>query len=851
LEFAIVLSGVGVTLGLLAFSNHSVSTFERDLPLVGITLEIQSHISESQQTTAEVLAGDVDADRQQIFETLDHATEDCRTLVVGGDTRLGSVAPLSEAADRRSAAALCSGIPELASLTRRLLQEPVARGEGTEFDERYDLAVTQLAERTEALSVALRQDVADDASALDRLGNALAWSVLLLAAVIAVLANWHRRTLAAKTGELIRLGVIVNASSDGILSMTPEGTVTAWNRGAENLYGWRAEEIVGRDVGVLVPPSRREEEDTLLARARRGEEVKTETERVRKDGSLVPVALTVSPILEGEVVTGIASIQQDITERLAKDVQLVVAREQALEASRQKTEFLSTMSHEIRTPMNGVIGLTGLLLQSDLDEQQRQHAQGVRSAGESLMTLINEILDFSKIEAGKLELETLDFNLVQVVEEAAELVATQAQRKGLELLAYCSPELPLGLRGDPTRLRQVLLNLASNAIKFTAEGEVVIRAQVEDLDATDVVVRFEVTDTGVGISEADQERLFEPFVQADSSTTRQYGGTGLGLAISRRLVTAMGGALGVDSEAGRGSTFWFTLPLGLAIDETVARPVSTGGLAGVRVLVVDDNHTNRLILTEQLGAWGMRLGVAEDGESALRCLQEAAIGDDPYVLALLDMCMPGMDGLQLATRISGNSALPSTALVLLTSAQELRSEEARQAGISAQLTKPIHMSRLQGALHDSLGLVRPDPNTVAPPLSQPRAPGSRGHLLVAEDNYVNQLVATGMLERLGYTTEVASNGIEAVAAFDRTSFSAVLMDCQMPEMDGYAATETVLAQDIPEPCLKTSRSDVASHPGLSLGRVPASGDDTEPIADRLRGGREPTRPRCRRHLRRL
>jgi signal transduction histidine kinase/CheY-like chemotaxis protein len=466
------------------------------------------------------------------------------------------------------------------------------------------------------------------------------------------------------------------------------------------------------------------------------------------------------------------------------------SRDAALEASRAKSAFLATMSHEIRTPMNGVIGLTGLLQHTPLDERQRQYVDGVHLAGEALLRIINDILDFSKIEAGKLELDIIDFNLVQVVEEAAELVAESARRKGLELLAYCSPELPLTLRGDPSRLRQVLLNLASNAVKFTDSGEVVVRASLEDETADGPMVRFEITDTGVGLENTDRKRLFEPFSQADSSTTRRFGGTGLGLAICQQLVTAMGGELGVESEIGRGSTFWFTLPLRSAAETSTAPAHSTAGLAGLRALIVDDNQTNRLILSEQLTAWGMHPEVAHDGASALVLLDEAAANETPYALAVLDMCMPGMDGLELAGRISSQPALAGVDLLLLTSVPDVTAEEARAHGISVRLTKPVQLSRLHNALQEAgRGSSAREPTASAPPV--PHRPGSRGHVLIVEDNHVNQLVAVAILEYLGFSTAVAGNGVEALVSYGRIPFAAVLMDCEMPEMDGYVATQEI------------------------------------------------------------
>ncbi|HVM04222.1 MAG TPA: response regulator [Acidimicrobiales bacterium] len=479
-----------------------------------------------------------------------------------------------------------------------------------------------------------------------------------------------------------------------------------------------------------------------------------------------------------------------VAERERASSQLAAARDQAMESSRAKSEFLATMSHEIRTPMNAVIGLTGLLLRTELDSRQREYTEGVHGAGEALLAIINDILDFSKIEAGKVELEVVDFDVVQLVEEVAGLVADAARGKDLELAACCHPDLVPTLRGDPARLRQVLLNLAANAVKFTDHGEVVVRAREERDRADGVVLRFEVADTGPGISPGDQKRLFEPFSQGDASTTRRFGGTGLGLAISTRLVAAMGGEIGVDSEPGRGSTFWFTVPVESSTSGPVAPPASHHLLDGLPVLVVDDNETNRVILREQLTAWDMRPTLAGDGASALRILGDAARAGAPFGLVLLDMCMPGMDGLDVARRIAADPATAGARVALLTSTSEVGAAAAAAAGVAACLTKPVRLSQLHDAL---VRLVAPETALRRPtaPVAGRGTPGARGHVLVVEDNATNQMVAVGLLEAMGYTADVVADGLEALHALDRGTYVAVLMDCQMPHMDGYTATRHI------------------------------------------------------------
>jgi two-component system, sensor histidine kinase and response regulator len=465
--------------------------------------------------------------------------------------------------------------------------------------------------------------------------------------------------------------------------------------------------------------------------------------------------------------------------------ELALARDEALDASRAKSAFLATMSHEIRTPMNGVIGLNHLLLSTDLDERQRQYAEGVRTSGHALLAVINDVLDFSKIEAGRLELEQLDFDPVELLEGVAEVVAEPARAKELELLAYWSPELPLALRGDPGRIRQVLINLAGNAVKFTSSGEVLVRAHLAGRSERGVVIRFEIVDTGIGIAADDVPRMFDAFSQADSSITRRFGGSGLGLAICQQLVNAMGGSLGVDSELGRGSTFWFTVPLGLAEQPVEPAPRPASDLAGLRTLVVDDNQTNRMILHDQLQAWGMSVDTVDTGAAALAALREAARSQVPYHLGLLDLCMPEMDGLELARRIKADDGLSRTPLVLMTSGPDVGRVEADAAGLACVLTKPVLMSRLRNTLAGVVG-VRPDPEPAGEVL-----PAARGRVLVVDDGEVNQIVAAGILRHLGFDADVVDNGPEAVEAVAVQSYVAVLMDVRMPGMDGFEATREI------------------------------------------------------------
>ncbi len=674
-----------------------------------------------------------------------------------------------------------------------------------------------------------------------------------------VLASVVDITERKRAEEQFRL--VVEAAPSAMIMVNEEGNIVLVNAQVEKLFGYSRAELFGKRIELLVPvrfahhhPEHRSSffADPTVRAMGAGRDLYG----LKKDGTEISVEIGLNPISTEAGSFVLASVV-DITERRRAEQELLrtkedleirvqertkelvslnqelgEARDQAQAASRLKSEFLANMSHEIRTPMNAIIGMCNILLRTELEDRQHHYAANIKDGANALLTVINDILDFSKIEAGKLELEIVEFNLVNIVEGACELLATPARAKQLSLMAYVDPSLPKQLIGDPERLRQVLLNLTSNAIKFSDHGEIVVRADFDSLQGDLALVRFSVIDNGIGLTSPEQQRLFQPFVQTDGSISRKFGGTGLGLSISKRLVELMNGSIGVDSSKGLGSTFWFTLPFERRQEQTVFHVQKE--VANVPILIVDDEPHARAILHDYVISWGMQNGMASSAKEALRALRQAYVDGEPYKVAIIDFVMPEKNGLDLAKEILADLAIKETKLILLTAfdAPGL-SMQAMDLGFKAYLTKPVRQSQMLECILSVLaGTAAIGRSSIDARLaSRELHPNRRELILIVEDYAINQQVAQLYLDELGFASHIVSNGLEAVEAIISNDYGLVLMDCHMPEMDGFSATaairrsESVSGKHLPivamtanamggdrERCLSVGMDDYVSKP---------------------------------------
>ncbi len=765
---------------------------------------------------AEVAAATIGVARASIWLLSDDGEEmQCRTLYEAEHDRHSSGAILKSAQCTRYFAAIMAG--------NRIDAEDAQTDPRTnELTESYlkPMGITSILD-----AGILREGRLTGVICLEHTGPKRRWHVdeeSFVSAVAAIVAQLLVNTERIRAEEeVLKLTRAVEQSAAAIVITDLEGLIQYANPAFARTSGYSVEEALGRNPRILksgeVP---QKEYKKLWATITAGGEWHGEFHNKRKDGTLYWESAHISPIRDAAGnSTHYLAIKQDITDRKRAeedlqqancDLEAAIGRAnfmatKAEAASVSKSEFLANMSHEIRTPLNGVIGLTGLLLQDDLKDRQRRYAEIIQSSGEALLVLLNDILDFSKIEAGKLELEAADFDVQQVLDNCAYTLAARAFEKNLELVHGADPDVPTLLRGDAARLRQILTNLAGNAIKFTEKGEVVIRVSKDsDQGAKDVSrrvgLRFSVRDTGVGIPKDKQELLFAKFSQVDGSATRRFGGTGLGLAISRELVEMMGGEIGVESDEGTGSEFWFTVTLELQANQ--AKEPLPEECAGVRALIIDDNASVREILSAQMSAWGMRVDEIPDGMQALSMLMDAANQKDPYRVVVLDLHMPGVDGQTLGDAIRDLELPDETRLILLAPMGALGdSEQPRAYNVSACLNKPVRMRDFRDTLVQTPAGAY-EPRAVARdgrPVHAKRFADRSARVLLVEDHEANRVVALGLLEMLGLRADVAVDGADAIKAARETAYDIVFMDVQMPVMDGYEATRRIREMGAPPP----------------------------------------------------
>jgi two-component system sensor histidine kinase/response regulator len=604
----------------------------------------------------------------------------------------------------------------------------------------------------------------------------------------------------AANNEIIRqkefFEALVKNSPVAIVIMNMESSIISCNPAFEVLYGYQQEEVIGKNLDLLISKNADfEEADKYSRNVAQGKTVHGYGQRIRKDGSQVDVEIFGVPVIVDGKGYGILGIYHDVTE-------ILQARRDAEAADRAKSEFLANMSHEIRTPMNGIIGMVELAQGTDLTLEQRDYLNTAKESADALLSLLNDILDFAKIESGYLSLEEIDFDPGNTVESVTMSIAPRAETKGLEVLCLIQPNIPARLIGDPGRLRQILMNLAGNAIKFTSHGEIVIRVALEKEEANKVILKFAVTDTGIGIPHDRQAAVFDRFVQVDSSTTRKFGGTGLGLAISKQLVELMHGKIGIISEPNVGSTFWFTAVFEKSTTPIVESLQIPSDLKDTHILIVDDNPTNRLILTKELQFFGCRADSIGDSMVILPQLTNAVEIGDPYKIVLLDMQMPEKDGMTALAEIKQNDKVKDVHVIILTSMGH-RGDAGKltSLGCDGYLVKPVKKDHLKEMILTVMGQKPNEANLKTPtgPLVTSHTISERRrklvHILLAEDNAINQKLAVNLLQKSGYSVDVVDNGKMAVEAMLNQAYTLVLMDVQMPEMDGFEATQEFRLKD--------------------------------------------------------
>ncbi len=607
----------------------------------------------------------------------------------------------------------------------------------------------------------------------------------------------HNRTAELRENQA-KLQAVLETAHEGIVTADHNGRIIFFNPGAERMFERTYADTAGQPLSILIAPRFREDNPAAMSKLfmlheARGIRETAEMAGVARDGREFPIEVSLAAWNAGGPAF-VTAIIRDVTERKRSEAELLEAKEEAEAANRAKSQFLANISHEIRTPMNGIIGMTDLALETDLNPDQFEYLNTVKNSAETLLTLINDILDFSKIEAGKLSLDPIEFNLRDHLGQTMKTQAIRAHQKGLELACSIPPEVPEFVAGDPTRLRQILVNLVGNAIKFTSHGEIVLRVKQESRDAGGIVLHFSVSDTGIGILPSQQKLIFEPFTQADASTTRQYGGTGLGLSISLRLVELMAGKIWLESEAGSGTTFHFTVRVGVPATEASVHAVADPAvLQNMRVLIVDDNETNRQILETLFSHWLMKPAAVSDARYALAALRQARAAGDPFSLLIVDCHMPVTDGFMLVEQVRTDPGLASIATIMLTSGGR-RGDAARcrEPGIAAYLNQPVLQPDLLETLLKVVGAREASPEhprlVTRHTLREGRSPL---RVLLAEDNVVNQRLMVRLLENQGHLVTTADDGLAALRAVENHTFDLILMDVQMPVMDGLQATAAI------------------------------------------------------------